>query len=134
MKTKKSPLDAVDEAIFAEIMAASDAEVIAEVGDTSIAKGFAVLEGAKQTVARQRFLEAKAALEADRLVSKQTIVPLARARAKADLDKLLQSDAALRGKLTLAARKATSNDMSDDEGLLDDIAELQRDAEKDVDG
>lgn len=134
MTTKKSPLDAVDEAIFTEIMAASDAEVIAEVGDTSIAKGFAVLEGAKQTVARQRFLEAKAALEADRLVSKQTVVPLARARAKADLDKLLQSDAALRGKLTLAARKATSNDMSDDEGLLDDIAELQRDAEKDVDG
>jgi len=73
MTTKKSPLDAVDEAIFAEIMAASDAEVIAEVGDTSIAKGFAVLEGAKQTVARQRFLEAKAALEADRVVSKQTI-------------------------------------------------------------
>lgn len=134
MTTKKSPLDALDDAIFSEIMAASDAEVMAEVGDASIAKSFAVLEGAKQSVARQRFLEAKAALEADRVVTRQTVVPLARARAKADLEKLLQSDAALRGKLTLAARKATSNDMSDDEGLLDDLAELQRAAEKDVDG
>jgi len=134
MTTKKTPLDAIDEAIFSEIMAASDADVIAEVGDAAIAKGFAILEGAKQTVAHQRFLEAKAALEADRVLSRPTIVPLARARAKADLEKLLQSDAALRGKLTLAARKATSNDLSDDEGLLDDLAELQRDAEKDVDG
>ncbi len=70
MTTKKSPLDALDDAIFSEIMTASDAEVMADVGDASIAKGFAVLEGAKQTVARQRFLEAKAALEADRVVTR----------------------------------------------------------------
>ena len=134
MTTKKTPLDALDDAIFAEIMAASDSEVIADVGEARIAKGFAVLERAKQQAARQRFLDAKAALKPNGHLSQKKVVPIDKARAKADLDKILQSDASLRSKLTLAARKATSNDMSDDEGLLEDFAELQRDAEKDGDG
>lgn len=134
MTSKKPALDALDEAIFSEIMATSDQEVVAEVGEARIAKGFAVLERAKQQTARQRFLDAKAGLQADRSTSQTTVVPIDKARAKADLDRILQSDASLRSKLTLAARKATSNDISDDEGLLEDFAELQRDAEKEGDG
>ena len=134
MTSKKTPLDVFDDAIFSEIMAASDNEVVAEIGEARITKGFAVLERAQQHAARQRFLEAKAALQADRSISQKNVVPIDKARAKADLDRILQSDASLRSKLTLAARKATSNNMSDDEGLLEDFAELQRDAEKDGDG
>lgn len=133
MTTKKKPLDALDDAIFGEIMGASDSEVIADVGEARIAKGFAVLERAKQQAARQRFLDAKAALQAERSSSQKKVVAIDKVRAKADLDRILQSDASLRSKLTLAARKATSSDMSDDEGLLEDFAELQRDAEKDND-
>ena len=134
MTSKKTPLDALDDAIFAEIMAASDDEVVAEAGEARIAKGFVVLERAKQQAARQRFLHAKAALQAERSATQKNALPIDKARAKADLDRILQSDASLRSKLTLAARKATSNDISDDEGLLEDFAELQRDAEKDGDG
>jgi len=134
MTSKKTPIDALDDAIFSEIMAASDNEVVAEVGEVRIAKGFALLERTKQQVARQRFLEAKAALEAERSSSQKNVVSIDKARAKADLDRILQSDAWLRSKMTLAARKATSNDMSDDEGLLEDFAELQRDPEKEGDG
>lgn len=133
MTTKKTPLDALDDAIFAEIMGTSDSEVIAEVGEARIAKGFVVLERAKQQAARQRFLDAKAALQADKSSSRKNVVSIDKARAKADFDRILQSDASLQSKLTLAARKATSSDMSDDEGLLEDFAELQRDAEKDGD-
>ena len=134
MTSKKTPLDVFDDAIFSEIMAASDNEVVAEIGEARITKGFAALERAQQHAARQRFLKAKAALQADRSNSQKNVVPIDKARAKADFDRILQSDASLRSKLTLAARKATSNNMSDDEGLLEDFAELQRDAEKDGDG
>jgi len=134
MTSKKTPIDALDDAIFSEIMAASDNEVVAEVGEVRIAKGFALLERTKQQVARQRFLEAKAALEAERSSSQKNVVSINKARAKAYLDRILQSDAWLRSKMTLAARKATSNDMSDDEGLLEDFADLQRDPEKEGDG
>jgi hypothetical protein len=131
MTTKKLPRDALDEAMFAEIMSASDSEVLAEVGEAAIAKGYSVLERAKQQVARKRFLDAKTSLESERIASARKIVPIDRARAKADFAKVVQSDASLRGKMTLAARKGTSDDMTDDEGLLEDFAELQRDAEKD---
>ena len=133
MTTKKTPLDAFDDAIFAEIMTASDSEVIAEVGEARITKGFAVLERAKQQAARQRLLDAKAELQAARSSSRKTVVAIDKARAKADFERILQSDASLRSKLTLAVRKATGSDMSDDEGLLEDFAELQRDAEKNGD-
>lgn len=133
MTSKKTPLDALDDAMFLEIMNTPDSEIISEVGEVEIAKGFATLDRAKQKVAQHRLLAAKAALEADRASRRGKVVPIDRGRAKADLDQLLRSDAALRGKLTLAARNA-KGDMEDDEGLLDDLAELQRDAERDRDG
>ncbi|MBS0244943.1 MAG: hypothetical protein JSS20_22450 [Proteobacteria bacterium] len=55
-------------------------------------------------------------------------MPIESASAKAAKAKLLAADPALRGKLTLAARNAADSNGEDDEGLGNDLAELERDA------
>src|SRR5262249_17970648 len=116
----------IDELIINEILATSDGEIVQEVGSADIAAGRAALLGAEARIGRRRFEAARAQLEASKAAAR--VVPIDSATAKAAKAKLLASDPTLRRKLTLAARNAASGGDDDDEGLADDLAELERDA------
>jgi len=122
----KTRLEQIDELIIAEILATPDDEIVEEVGKADIDAGRAALRNAEARLAQRRFQMAKEQLEASKAGPR--VVPIDSASAKAAKAKLLASDPELRGKLTLAARNAGDGDSDDDEGLADDLAELERDA------
>jgi hypothetical protein len=126
MTNRKTRLEQIDELIINEILATPDNEIIEEVGKADIAAGRAALQVAEARIGQRRFDAARAQLEASKAAAR--VVSIDGASAKAAKAKLLASDPALRGKLTLAARNAAGEDSDDDEGLSDDLAELERDA------
>lgn len=126
MTNRKMRLEQIDELIINEILATPDNEIVQEVGKADIAAGRAALAGAEARIGQRRFEAARAQLEASKRAGR--VVPIDSASAEAAKAKLLATDAALRGKLTLAARNAAGGDSDDDEGLAEDLAELERDA------
>jgi hypothetical protein len=126
MTSRKTRLEQIDELIINEILATPDNEIVQEVGKSDIAAGRAALQGAEARIGQRRFEAARAQLEASKAAAR--VVPIDNASAKAAKARLLASDPALRGKLTLAARNAAVGEGDDDEGLVDDLAELERDA------
>jgi hypothetical protein len=122
MSNEKDKLELLDEFLLNEILSMPDDEVIAEAGQPDIASTSAAIEAAKKMAGNMRFAEAKAMMEQDRKASH--VVSLDRVKARAELASLIGQDKALRGKLTLAARNAAEGQGEDDEGLLDDLAEL----------
>jgi hypothetical protein len=128
MTSRKTRLEQIDELIINEILATPDDEIIQEVGNAAIADGRAALKGAEAKIGQKRFEAARAQLEASKVAAR--VVPIESANAKAAKAKLLAAGPTLRGKLTLAARNAAGSDADDDddEGLGDDLAELERDA------
>jgi hypothetical protein len=130
MTSGKNKLDNIDDFILAETLATPDDEITAEVGEEDIAAGYADLEKARAEAGKRLFAEAKSSLERSKHQSR--VVPIDREKQRAKLAKLIEEDPDFRGKLTLAARKrnATSDD---DDGLLDDLAELEEDLNKKAD-
>lgn len=125
MTSRKTRLEQIDEFIINEILATSDDEIVQEVGKADIAAGREALQAAEAKLGQRRFEAARTQLEASKATAR--VVRIDSVSAKAAKARLLASDPALRGKLTLAARHAASGEGDDDEGLADDLAELERD-------
>jgi hypothetical protein len=122
MTSGKTRLDHFDEFMINEILATSDEDIIAEVGEQAIDSAIAGIEAAKLDAGKTAFTTAKSQMVADR--QHQIVVPMDRAKARANLSSLMKSDQSFASKLTLAARNAASGQNNDDEGLLDDLEEL----------
>ena len=126
MTSGKTRLEQIDELIINEILATPDDEIAQEVRNADIAAGRAALLGAEARIGQRRFEAARAQLEASKAAAR--VIPIDSATAKAAKAKLLASDPTLQRKLTLAARNAANGGADDDEGLADDLAELEGDA------
>lgn len=122
MTSGKSKLDRIDDFMIEEILATPDEEILAEVSEEEIAAAQSALDKARQSVGKMRLAKAQAEVAASR--KSPSVIPLDRVRAQSNLKQMITDDPALRGKLTLAARNADGSSGDDDEGLLEDLAEL----------
>jgi hypothetical protein len=124
-------LERLRDVLVDDILAASDDSILAETkqdgGDPEAvaASMRALFEKAIATGGKARMAAAKAAVAADRRHS-ATAIPLNAAAARRLLDRVLAHDPETASKLTLAAHKGKSGELSDDEvrGLLEDFQEL----------
>jgi hypothetical protein len=106
-------------------------EAAAEGGDLAkmVSEIDEVIAKARTNVARGRFAEAKAELDAWR--SKRTITSTDRASARLKFDQIRAGDPDLARKMMVAARKGQGLSDSDIEGIVDGLADLDR-LEKDA--
>lgn len=125
MTSGKTRPDHFDEFMINEILATSDEDITAEVGEQAIESAIAGMEAVKLEAARAAFAAARSQMRADR--QRQTVIPMDRSKAKANLTSLMRSDRSFASKLTMVARNAATGQSNDDEGLLDDLDELLRD-------
>jgi hypothetical protein len=124
-------LERLRDVLVEDILAASDDSILAETkqdgGDPEAvaASMRALFEKAIATGGKARMAAAKAAVAADRRHS-ATVIPLNSTAARRLLDRVLAHDPETASKLTMAARKGKSGELSDDEvrGLLEDFQEL----------
>lgn len=128
--TKKERMACIDDFIIDEILATSDAEILAEVDAPEIDKAIAGFERAQLVANKQRFAAVQAAVRNDRAGQ---VLSFDRGKAQEELKRILESDTSLRGKLTLAARKGTGANEDDAEGILDDLAELASESDRATD-
>jgi hypothetical protein len=127
----RAALERLKRALVEDILAAPDPEILAEVqedGSEPEAVAAAVRALFEKTVAagkKARLAAAQAAVAADRR-RHLAAVPSDPAEARRRLTLLLARHPETAGKLTLAARKGQSGDLSDDEvrGLLEDLQDL----------
>ena len=104
-----------------------DAEVIADGGspDAVLAMMRARLAAATEECMRMRLGEAKAGLEAFRAGGEAKVVPFDVARQRERLAAMRQGSPSVAG-MMMAARKGDGSWTSDEEGLLEDLADLDR--------
>jgi hypothetical protein len=136
MSTSRKPtaseeLEHIEDALVETLMNASGDELRAEMTaagvdpDTCIAEMDSAIASARADSARQRLEGARAALTAWRAKSGLT-GDVEREAARARLQRLRSGDRALDEKLMMAARKGEGLSERDLEGLLEDLAELER--------
>jgi hypothetical protein len=127
----RDALNRLKAALIDDILAASDESILAEakqdgLDSRAVAAGVRALF--EQTVAagnKAALTAAKAAVAADRRRS-ATVLPLDPAAGRRRLARLLEENPDTARTLTIAARKGTSGEFSDDEvqGLLEDFEDL----------
>jgi len=128
---ERAALERLKSALVEDILAAPDGEILAEAqedGSDPEAVAAAVRALFEKSVAAEkkaRLTAAQAAVAADRR-RRLTAVPSDPAEARRRLNHLLARHPETAGKLTMAARKGQSGDLSDDEvrGLLEDLQDL----------
>jgi hypothetical protein len=124
-------LERLRDVLVEDILAASDDSILAETkqdgGDPEAvaASMRALFEKTVAASGKARMSAAKAAVAADRRHS-AAVIPLNPAAARRLLERVLAHDPETASKLTMAARKGKSGELSDDEvrGLLEDFQEL----------
>jgi hypothetical protein len=122
----------LNRALVADILAASDASILAEAKEegsdpTAIAGATRDLFEKVALASRKTLLaEARAAVAADRRRRSAAVLSLDAVAARRHLQRLLAQHPEAAQKLTLAARKGHADDFSDDEvfGLLEDFEDL----------
>ncbi len=113
------------EAFEREVIATSDEEIIAEVGHDEIRRARSLLAAVKANVSRKLLTAARAEYEAWR--STQTSKPpFDRTATHEEFEGLKNKDAAFDRKMMLAARNGSAPTQRDEEGLVDDLADLKR--------
>ena len=105
MTNRKTRLEQIDELIINEILATPDDEIIEEVGKRISQPAARRCRLRRRGSVNGGSNSARAQLEASKATAR--VVPIDSASVKAAKAKLLASDPALRGKLTLAARNAS---------------------------
>lgn len=127
----RDALNRVKAALIDDILAASDESILAEARQDGLdpravaSEVRALFENAVATGNRAALAAAKAAVAADRRRS-ATVVPFDPAAGRRHLARLFEQNPDTARTLTIAARKGTSGEFSDDEvqGLLEDFHDL----------
>ena len=126
-----SPAALVEDAVFDDLLSSSAEDAAAELHELGIAPEEAV-ERARQMItdaqvecARHRMTAAKARLAEFRVVAPNVVSLADRERQRARLNMMKRQATELTG-MTIAARKSEGLSERDEEGLLDDLADLER--------
>ena len=136
MSTSRKPtaseeLDHIEDALVEDLLDATGQELRDEIAaaetdpDACIAEIEKAITSARAECARRNLDNARAGLDVWRTKSRSA-VDIERERAKARLERLRSSDSALDSKMTMAARKGEGLSERDLEGLIEDMAELER--------
>jgi hypothetical protein len=128
----KTALERLNDALVEDIFAASDESILAEARQDGqdperiAAATRALFEKAVLRTSKIRLASAQAAVAADRRVRAHTAAPADPEAARRRLQRLMARHPDAARQLTLAARKAQSGELSDDEvrGWLEDFEEL----------
>ena len=121
MTKGQNKLDLIDDFMIAEILAMNDEDAVAAAGEADIAASAGIVRRAKLAAGKKRYEQIQSDLRAARLPA--NVVSIDRAKQRAAWSAIVAKDAALIGKLTLAARNKTEGE--DQDGILDDLAELE---------
>jgi hypothetical protein len=141
--TKKSPtdeqLDRIEDALIETILNSSEAELREDMKargedpDKCLAEIDSLIARAKTDAAKRRLERAKSALQ-DWRAGKGNVVGFDREAARAKFEKIRARDPEL-AKMLMAARNGQGLSDNDMEGMLEDLAKLERlDGEDDEDG
>ncbi|MGA8399541.1 MAG: hypothetical protein WB697_06610 [Stellaceae bacterium] len=138
---ERQALSRLKAALIDDILAASDESILAEakqdgLDSRAVAAGVrALFEKTVEAGNKAALAVAKAAVAADRRRS-ATVVPFDPAAGRRHLGRLLEQNPDTARTLTIAARKGSSGDFSDDEvqGLLEDFEDLGITAREEPDG
>jgi hypothetical protein len=128
----KTALERLNDALVEDILAASDETILAEARQDGqdperiVAATRALFERVVLRTRKIRLVSAQAAVAGDRRARAHTAVPADPEAARRRLQRLLARHPEAARKLTLAARKGQSAELSDDEvrGWLEDFEEL----------
>lgn len=113
------------EAFEREVIATSDEEIITEVGLDEIRRARSLLAAVNADVSRKLLTTARAEYEAWRS-SHTSELSLDRSATHQEFQDLKNNDAAFDRKMMLAARNGSAPTQRDEEGLVDDLADLKR--------
>jgi hypothetical protein len=130
--SNRAKLARLADALVKDIMATSDADIIAEVDRASIERARTILIEVKANLSRRQLADAKAQLEAWRTAQSRDRHSLDRATARDRFEKIRRADPAFNQKMSMAARNGREPTDSDKEGLIEDWADLQRLDEQDT--
>ena len=136
MSTSRKPtasqeLEHIEDALVESLLSAAGQELRDEIAaagsdpDACIADVEKAIASARAESARRNLESARAALAAWR-AKDRSAGDIERERAKARLQRLRSNDSALDSKMTMAARKGEGLSERDLEGLIEDMAELER--------
>ena len=114
------------DALMQDIIASSDADILAEIDVADIERARAILIEVKTCVAKQSLDAAKTQLDAWRSAQSRAASPLVLTDARERFDKIRRADPDFNRKILLAARNGSAPTDSDKEGLVEDLADLQR--------
>jgi hypothetical protein len=142
--TKKSPadeqLDRIEDALIETILNSSEAELREDMKargkdpDKCLAEIDSLIARAKTDAAKWRLERAKSELQ-DWRAGKGNVVGFDREAARAKFEKIRARDPELASKMLMAARNGQGLSDNDMEGMLEDLAKLERlDGEDDEDG
>jgi hypothetical protein len=122
----RAKLTRLADALMQDIIASSDADILANVDASDIERARTILDGARAQVSKQLLDTAKAELDAWR--SKRLRAPPVSERtdARERFEKIRRSDAGFHQKMLLAARNGRAPTDNDKDGLVEDLADLQR--------
>ena len=127
----REQLDRIEEALVETILAASEAELREDMKargedpDKCLARIEEIIAGAKAACAKRRFERAKSELK-DWRSGQDKVVDIDRAAARVRFEKIRSRDAELASRMMMAARNGEGLSDRDMEGLLEDLAKLER--------
>jgi len=129
--TDREQLDRIEDALVEAILAASEEELRddmkarGEDPDKCLARIEETIAAAKAACAKRRFDRAKSELK-DWRAGKGNVVGFDRETARAKFEKIRARDPELASKMLMAARNGQGLSESDMEGMLEDLAKLER--------
>jgi len=129
--TTREQLDWIEDALIESILGASEAELREEMTergedpDKSLLRMEQIIAGAKVACSKQRMERAKSKLQEWR-AGQAKALKFDREAARARFEKMRSRDPELASRMLLAARKGESLSESDMEGLIEDLAKLER--------
>jgi hypothetical protein len=127
----REQLDRIEDALIESILGASEAELreeMAERGedpDTFLLRIEQIIAGAKAACSKRRMERAKSELQEWRARQTKTL-KFDRGVARARFEKMRSQDPELATRMLLAARKGEGLSEGDMEGLIEDLAKLER--------
>jgi hypothetical protein len=124
--TDRDKLVKLADAIVDDILATSDAEIIAEVDATYVSQAEAILVEAKMAVSRKLLTRAKSDLAAWQSEQGSRVRTFDRKAVEDRFDKIRSADPALDKKMMMAARNGEPLTDNDKNGLMEDLADLER--------
>jgi hypothetical protein len=114
------------DALMQDIIASSDADILADIDVADIEQARTILIAVKTGVSKQSLNVAKSQLDAWRSAQSRAASPPALIDARERFDKIQRADPDFNQKMLLAARNGKAPTDNDKEGIVEDLADLQR--------